>query len=70
MSQGSVHTLPSPLFRCDTPRDGDDDVTWLMCDVCLDTEDKKKMYEGFDANFKASPYLEQLLKKSKDNAAM
>ncbi|CAM6044406.1 unnamed protein product [Sphagnum compactum] len=33
-------------------------------------EANKKKYEAFDANFKASPLLQELLKKSKDNAEL
>ncbi|KAH8975986.1 hypothetical protein BDL97_01G189800 [Sphagnum fallax] len=34
------------------------------------SEANKKKYEAFDANFKASPLLQELLKKSKDNAEL
>lgn len=33
-------------------------------------DDKRKMYEGQDETFKNSSYLQELLKKSKDNAAL
>lgn len=33
-------------------------------------DDKKKMYEGQDETFRTSSYLQELLKKSKENAAM
>lgn len=33
-------------------------------------DEKRKMYEGQDETFRTSSYLQELLKKSKDNGAM
>jgi hypothetical protein len=38
--------------------------------LLYDADDKKKMYEGQDETFRTSSYLQELLKKSKENAAM